>query len=149
MPRLGAEPQVLTTRELPTLKSFFLFFFFLRAASTAYGGSQARDPIGATAASLRQSRNNARSSRVCNLHHSSQQRQILNPLNKGRDQTRNLMVPSRIHFGCATAGTAPTLKSFKRTFFLTTMLLIKLRCVTQSCGGSFRLLCNVPLGEYS
>jgi len=32
--------------------------------------------------------------RDCNLHHSSQQHQILNPLSKGRDRTRNLMVPS-------------------------------------------------------
>ena len=30
------------------------------------------------------------------LHHSSQQRWILNPLTKARGQTRNLMVPSRI-----------------------------------------------------
>ena len=29
-------------------------------------------------------------SRVCNLH------RIINPLSKGRDRTRNLMVPSRI-----------------------------------------------------
>uniref|UniRef100_A0A8D1MFT3 dynamin GTPase n=1 Tax=Sus scrofa TaxID=9823 RepID=A0A8D1MFT3_PIG len=35
---------------------------------------------------------------VCDLHHSSRQRQILNPLSKARDQTRNLMVPSRIRF---------------------------------------------------
>ena len=35
-------------------------------------------------------------SHICNLHHSSQQRQILNPLSKARDRTRNLMVPSRI-----------------------------------------------------
>ena len=33
---------------------------------------------------------------ICNLHHSSRQRRILNPLSKGRDRTRNLMVPSRI-----------------------------------------------------
>ena len=33
-------------------------------------------------------------SRVCNLHHSSQQHQILNLLSKARDQTRNLMGPS-------------------------------------------------------
>ena len=33
---------------------------------------------------------------ICNLHHSSQQHQILNPLSKARDQTHNLMVPSRI-----------------------------------------------------
>ena len=35
-------------------------------------------------------------SRIYNLHHSSRQRRILNPLNKGRDRTRNLMVPGRI-----------------------------------------------------
>ena len=35
-------------------------------------------------------------SRICNLHHSSWQRRIVNPLSKGRDRTRNLMVPSRI-----------------------------------------------------
>ena len=33
---------------------------------------------------------------ICNLHHSSRQRRIINPLSKGRDRTRNLMVPSRI-----------------------------------------------------
>ena len=43
--------------------------------------------------------------RDCNLHHSSRQRQILNPLRETRDQTRNLMVPSRICFHCATTGT--------------------------------------------
>jgi len=41
---------------------------------------------------------------VCNLHHSSWQRQILNPLSEARDQTRNPMVPSRIHFHCAITG---------------------------------------------
>ena len=35
-------------------------------------------------------------SRVGNLHHSSQQCGILNPLSKGRDRTHNLMVPSQI-----------------------------------------------------
>ena len=33
---------------------------------------------------------------VCNLHHGSQQHQILNPLSKARDRTRNLTVPSQI-----------------------------------------------------
>ena len=33
---------------------------------------------------------------VCDLHHSSRQRQIINPLSEAGDQTRNLMVPSRI-----------------------------------------------------
>ena len=35
-------------------------------------------------------------SRVCDLHHSSRHRQILNPLSKAGDRTRHLMVPSRI-----------------------------------------------------
>ena len=36
-------------------------------------------------------------SRVCDVHHSSRQCWILNPMIKARDQTRNLMVPSQIH----------------------------------------------------
>ena len=50
----------------------FLFFFGLsRVMPAVYGGSQARGPIGAVDAGL---------------HHSPQPRQILNPLNKARDQ---------------------------------------------------------------
>ena len=43
------------------LDLFFSFSFFAcsRAAPTAYGGSQARDPIGAVAAGLCQSHSNA------------------------------------------------------------------------------------------
>ena len=50
---------------------------------------------------------------ICDLHHSSQQRQILNPLNEARDRTRNLMVPTQICFRCTTTGTpkmTPTLE---------------------------------------
>ena len=36
-------------------------------------------------------------SHVCNLYHSSWQRQILNPLSKARDQTCILMDPSQVH----------------------------------------------------
>ena len=39
---------------------------------------------------------------ICDPHHSSQQRRILNPLSKARDRTRNLMVPSQICFYCTT-----------------------------------------------
>ena len=53
---------------------FFFFFFFFRAASMAYGGSQAKGWIGAT---------------VADLHHSSRQCQILNLLSDARDWTRN------------------------------------------------------------
>ena len=41
---------------------------------------------------------------VCDLHHSLCQHQILNPLSKARDQTRNLIDPNRIRFCCATVG---------------------------------------------
>ena len=39
---------------------------------------------------------------VLDLRHSSQQRRILNPLSEAGDRTRNLMVPSQIHFHCTT-----------------------------------------------
>ena len=42
---------------------------------------------------------------TCELHHSSQQHRILNPLSKARDRTHNPVVPSRIPFRCATMGT--------------------------------------------
>ena len=46
-------------------------------------------------------------SRVCNLHHSSWQCQILKSLSKARGRTRNLMVPSRIRFHWTTTRTLP------------------------------------------
>ena len=80
------------------IKRIFSFFFFAisRAASMAYGGSQARGVIGAVATCLHQNHSNRDPSRVCNLHHSSRQRGIPKPLSKARDRTRNLVVPSRI-----------------------------------------------------
>ena len=68
----------------------FVLFLLFRASLAAYGGSQARGLIRATAASL---------------HHSSQQCQILNPLSEAGDQTHNLMVPSHICLHPAAAGT--------------------------------------------
>ena len=47
---------------------------------------------------------------VCNPHHSSRQRWILDPLIEARDQTRNLIVPSRRPFPWAMTGT-PTVFS--------------------------------------
>ena len=46
---------------------------------------------------------------VCDLHHSSWQCQVLDPLSEARDQTRNLMVPSQICFICAMMGTPATI----------------------------------------
>ena len=44
-------------------------------------------------------------SHICDLHYSSQQHQILNPLSEARDWTHHLMVPSRIRFHCTMTGT--------------------------------------------
>ena len=55
-------------------------------------------------------------SHVCDLHHSSWQCRILNPLSEARDQTLNLMVPRQIRFFCNTTGT-PWQKYFCTTFF--------------------------------
>ena len=44
-------------------------------------------------------------SRVCDLHHSSGQRWIPNPLGKVRDRTCILTDTSQIHFHCTTMGT--------------------------------------------
>ena len=68
---------------------FFFFFLLFRAAPEAYGSSQARGLIGAIAAGL---------------HHSSQQHGILNLL-RARPGIEHTMVPSQIHFHCATMGT--------------------------------------------
>ena len=59
----------------------FCLFAFSRATLAAYGDSQAKGLIGAIAAGLCQSRSNTGS---------------FNPLSEARDQTRNLMVSSRI-----------------------------------------------------
>ena len=74
----------------------FCFFFLclFRAVPVTYGGSQPRGQIGAVAAGLHHSHSNTRS-KPClwpsNLHHSSRQCRILNPLSKIRDQSCVLM----------------------------------------------------------
>ena len=52
--------------------------------------------------------------KICELHHSSGQRLILNPLSEARDQTCILMDNSGIHFCCVTTGT-PKHFIFKNT----------------------------------
>ena len=112
---------------IPSAKASPLFFFFLlfRAAPMAYGGSQAKGRIRTTAAGLLYSHSHSHShagsqprlrptpqltaildlSCIRDLHHSSQQHQILNPLIEARDRTCNLMVPSWICFCCTRRGT--------------------------------------------
>ena len=84
----------------------FCFALLFRASPVAYGNSQARGRIsyrgwptpGVTATAM------PGQIRVCNLHSSSQQHQILNPLSKARDGTCIFMDPSRIHFHWAPTG---------------------------------------------
>ena len=87
---------------------FFCLFAF-SAAPMAYGGSQARGSNQSYSCwpttteselQLLAYYNRATATldprHVCDIHHSSWQCRILNPLSKARDQTHNLMVPSRI-----------------------------------------------------
>ena len=86
----------------------------------AYGGSQARSVIGAVAAGLHHSHSNLGSIHACSLHHSSWQHRILNPVNKARDRTHNLMVLSRIRFRCTTMGT-PKIPHFYNVYMMCEM----------------------------
>ena len=63
-----------------------LFIYLFRAAPAACGNSQGRGQTGVVAATTMQGPNH-----ICDLHHSSPQRRILNPLSKARDQTHVLM----------------------------------------------------------
>ena len=100
---------------LPILQSFFFFFFpffsfffFFFFLSFVFWGLHLRHmalprlevqselwpPAYARATAMPDP------SRVCNLHHSSHQHPILNPLSQARDGTHNLMVPSQIWLHC-------------------------------------------------
>ena len=68
-------------------------------------GSKARGLIGAIAAGLHHSHSNTDPSCFCDLHHSSWQHRIADPLSKARDQTPILMDASWSCFCCITSGT--------------------------------------------
>ena len=96
---------VLSTAFLPPSVFFFFFFFFLglhlqHMEIPRLGiRSELQPPAYTTAIALWDL------GRVCDLYHSSKQRQILNPLIKARDGTQILMDASQIPFHCATTGT--------------------------------------------
>ena len=83
----------------------FLVLFFWGATPSARGGCQARGPIRAVALAYATATAMPDPIRTCNLHHSSQQCWILNPLSKARAWTHNLMVPRQIRFCCTMTGT--------------------------------------------
>ena len=71
---------------------------------------------------------------ICNLHHSSWQCWILNPLSEARNRTLNLMVPNGICFRCTKMETPRSFfNSHKRLgrnalFFLMLLYISKLPC---------------------
>ena len=71
---------------------------------------------------------------ICNLHHSSRQCRILNPLGKVRDRTRVLMHTSQIHFCRATTGTPHTVSFW--FFYLVIIQEENSKTHFQSSGGS-------------
>ena len=79
---------------MPVYNTIDLNFFFciFRAMPIAYRGSQAKGRIGAVATSLHHSHTATPDpSHVCNLHHSSWQCRILNPLDEARARTHIFM----------------------------------------------------------
>ena len=77
---------------------FIYLFLLFRTAPSADGGSQARGQLELQLLTYATATATQDPSHVCNLHHSSQQHQVLNPLSEARDQPLNLMVPRRIRF---------------------------------------------------
>ena len=99
-----------TIRELQRLCYFLITFFFFRWLHPGHMEvprlvvpSELHLPAYTTATSD--------PSRVCGLHHSSWQCQILNPLSEAMNRTRILTVPIQIPFRCATTRT-PSSKDF-------------------------------------
>ena len=79
------------------LQLFIYLFLLFRATPTACGiprlgvESELHQPAYTTATTMWDL------SRICDLHHSAWQRQILNPLSKARDQTCVLMDTIQVH----------------------------------------------------
>ena len=65
----------------------YQFFFLYRAPPMAYGGSQAKGQIGAKLPAYSTATATPDPVDSCDLHHSSRQRPILNPLSWARDGT--------------------------------------------------------------
>ena len=81
---------------------FFFFFVFSRAAPAAYGGSQARDLIGAVVVSLCQSHNHSGSE--LNLRPTPQ----LTATQQGQGLNLKPMVPSQIREPLSHGGNSPS-----------------------------------------
>ena len=87
------------------MATYYFILLLFRATPVAYGNSQARSWIRATAADYSTGTVTKDLSCFCDLHHSSQQYQILNPLKEARDQTQILMDTSWVRYCWAAMGT--------------------------------------------
>ena len=105
---------------LPSFHSFIHSSFFLRLRVTpaAYGGSQDRVTSELQLLACATAIATQDPSCICDLHYSSRQCQILNPLRETRDGTGNFMVPSWIHFHYTTTGTLICVTSLKNYHFI-------------------------------
>ena len=96
---------VIALEEIKSIFFFFFFFCFLglhpqHKEIPRLGGELELQLLASVTGTAMQD-----PSDVCDLHHSSRQRQISNPLNEARDRTRILMNMSQVHIHWATMGT--------------------------------------------
>ena len=96
----GPSQQLLPQSRLVGLgvKPIFYFCFIFRAAPAGYGGSRLEVESELQLPAYTTATATWDPSCICDLHHSSQQHQILNPLIETRDGTHVLMDPSWDHF---------------------------------------------------
>ena len=87
-----------------SLSFFFFLFSFFRAAPAAYGSSQARVELELQLPAYITTTAIPDLSHVCDLHCSSRQNQILNPLSGARDGTCILKGTSQVHYHWAQWG---------------------------------------------
>ena len=91
--------------QIPSFFFFFLFFCLFRAVSRAYGSSRLEVESELQLLAYATATATQDLSCNCNLHHSSQQRWILNPMSEARDQTSVLIDTSRVCYHWAMTGT--------------------------------------------
>ena len=76
--------------------SRILFFFLFRAAGVACEVPRLGFKLELQLLAYTTAKGTGDPSSVCDVHHGSWQRQILNPLSEARDQTCDLMDPSQV-----------------------------------------------------